>query len=446
MIRHSKPENRLPEISNPESGFGVTLIAVTVAIIMGLAASMYMRQVSTQSSQYADMYSASQAHWTALSGTEYTLYKTEVGESDFGGPYTFYNSTIEIDTSHSGDIGGTPEEFHYRVISKGTFASSERYFRVQAKMSMKTIWGDVSIIEGEDPNTVNIYDGFIINDSLYIGQNVWVEADAIIGNPLYGVATHLYIPPDKTVTGKAPDANFTYGQHAHGYLFSAGYSTTFVDSLLGIANAITTSSGNKFKGRTTFTLDTLDVSTYEDSTIFVNGVLILQGMYITGGSDEQPGIIVSNDNVTLKWKSTVVTEVDDNIIIISGANLSVNDGTLVGLDQSALPAELRPNLHNQLFAYNELFIQDNTVLWGQGYAGDDFTLDGAAHGLVYAPGNFRFTKATSYLEGAIFAHFLWGSSGPSRLDLGEMDLNHFFHEEYFSTFDFGVLENSLLEF
>lgn len=446
MTREINTGKQLSKPPHPESGFGFTLIAVSITVIMGLTASMYLRQVSTQSYLFADIYSASQAHWTALSGTEFALYKTEQGEADFGGPYTFYNSSIEIDTSESSGIGASLAEFHYAVTSKGTYGSSERNFLVQAKMSMKTIWGDVSIIEGQDTATVNIYDGFLINDSLYIGQNVWVELDANIGNPLYGTATHLYIPPGKSVTGKAPDANFTYGQHPEGWLFSAGYSTTYPDSLLAIANAVTADGGNKFYGRTTFTLDTLDVSTYEDSTIYVNGVLILQGMYITGGSNEQPALIVATDDVTLKWKSGVITEVDDNVIIISAANLAMNDGTRFGSDQSALLPEYRPNLHNQVVAYNELFIQDDVVLWGQAYAGDDFMLDGEAHGLVYAPGNFRFTKSTSYLEGAIFAHFLWGSSGPSRLDLGEMDLNHFFHEEYFSTFDFGVLENSLVEF
>ncbi|NQV14450.1 hypothetical protein HQ531_03245 [bacterium] len=440
------PEKILPDSSNPEAGFGMSLIAIIIAVVMGLAASMYMRQISTQSHQYADFYAASQAHWTALSGTEFTLYKTEVGEADYGGPYNFYNSIIAIDTSESGDIGGPLEEFHYRVISKGSFGSMERYFRVQAKMSMKTVWGDVSVIEGQDTAEVRIYDGFKINDSLYIGQNVYVESDAVIGSPLNGTATHLYIPPGKNVTGKAPDATFTYGQHARGWLFSAGYSTTFVDSLLDITDAVTADGGNKFKGRETFSLDTLDLSIYADSTIFVNGVLILEGMYITGGSDEQPAIIVSNSNVTLRKKTSVITEVDDNIIIISGANLMLNDGTLFGVDQSAIPIIDRPNKHNEVFAYDELFIQDDVVAWGQGYAGVDLTLDGALHGLAYAPGNFRFTKATSYLEGAIFAHFLWGSSGPSRLDLGQMDLNHFFHEEYFATFDYGVLQNSLLEF
>lgn len=433
--------------SNSQSGFGMTLTSITIAIVMGLATSMYMRQVSTQVSEYADMYSGSQAHWTALSGMEFGYYKSEIGEADFFGPYTFYNnSTIELDTSEASDTGSPLEPFYYRVISKGTFASSERYFRILTKMSMKTVWGDVSIIEGS--GDTQIKSGLVINDNIYIGQNVDVEAGTAIGDPP-GDPTHLYVPPGAVVTGGQEDANFTVGLHPLQWLFTADFDTDPYDSLLTIANAITSSSLGKYNGTQRFkngTLDLNDPGVSSDSTIYIKGDLFLQGMVVTGGSSERPAIIVVTDDLYLESRLGTETSVSDNIIMIAGDILEIDDATTYGTDQSALEPEFRPNLHNEVFALHDLIVRGSAILWGQAYAGDDINVEGEMHGIAYAPDVFRFTKTTSYIEGAIFATNMIGSSGPNRMDRGIMLMNHFFHEEFFKTFDFGVKDNSFYEF
>ncbi|MBT3576403.1 MAG: hypothetical protein HOF36_06265, partial [Candidatus Marinimicrobia bacterium] len=75
--------------TNAESGFGFSLIAIVVALVMGLTVTMVFRQVSTQSAELGDMYSASQAHWTAMSGIEWGIYKAELGENDVLGTFNF---------------------------------------------------------------------------------------------------------------------------------------------------------------------------------------------------------------------------------------------------------------------------------------------------------------------------------------------------------------------
>ena len=421
----------------------MTLIAITIAIVMGLATSMYMRQISTQGSQYSAMYSASQAHWSALSGIEYGLYKSEIGEADFGGPYSFYNSTIAMDTSETDESGGALADFRYRVISKGTHGSAERYLRILTKMSMKTVWGDVSIIEGS--GDIQIRSGIKINDSLYIGQDVSVATATVIGEPP-DAATHIYLPPGASLTVNGTHNYLTSGQHSHGWLFTADFDTDPYDSLLTIANAITTTSENKFKGTQRFKETTLDLNGYLDSTIYIKGDLFLQAMAVTGGSSERPGIIVVTDDLYLESRKGVETTVGDNIIMIAGDILELDDATIYGSDQSAYAPEDRPNLHNECFAQGDLIIRGSAILWGQGYATDDMNVEGEMHGIAYAPDKFRFTKSTSNLEGAIFATNIIGSAGPNRMDQGVLNLNHFFHEEYFSTFDYGVIANSLLEY
>jgi len=421
----------------------MTLIAITIAIVMGLATSMYMRQVSTQVIQYADIYSGSQAHWAALSGMEFGYYKSEIGEADLGGPYTFFNSTVALDTSESSDTGAPLPQYYYRVISSATFGNAERNLRILTKMSMKTVWGDVSIIEGS--GDVQIKNGLTINDDIYIGQNVSVEAGTAIGDPPDST-TLLYVPPGAVVTGGQEDANFSVGEHRLGWLFHPDFDTDPYDSLLAIAAAITSDNDNKFDGRTTFKEDTLFLNTYTDSTIYCNNTLSLLGMIIIGGSAERPAIIVTTGNLVVGDSRSFETIVSDNVIMISGTLLELDNATLYGTDQSALPPEFRSNLHNEVFSAGDLIVRSDAVLWGQAYATDDINIEGEMHGIAYAPDIFRFTKVTSYLEGAIFATNIIGSSGPNRMDRGQLNMNHFFHEEYFKTFDFGIKDNSLLEF
>jgi len=434
-----------PLASNPEAGFGMTLIAITIAIIMGISVSVYMQQVSTQSLQFQDIYTAKQTHWSALSGLEFGFQKSEIGESNFGGPYNFYNSVISLDTSESSESGGALAQFRYRVISNATYGNSKRTLRILAKMSMKTVWGDVSLIEGS--GDVQIKNGMTINDSIYIGQNVDVEAGTVIGDPP-GHTTRIYIPPGKVVTGGQEDANFTVGQHARGWIFAPVFDTDPYDSLLAICLAISSDDhvNGIYNGPETMRSGTLDVSIFPDSTMYVNGVLKLQGMHITGGSAERPGIIVVSNDLICSSRLGTETTVDDNIIMISGDILELDNATAFGTDQSALLPENRPNLHNEVFALDDMIIRGAAVLWGQAYATDDINVEGEMHGIAYAPNNFRFTKTTSYIEGAMFSVNIIGSSGPNRMDRGTINMNHFFHEEYFQTFDFGVINNSLYEF
>ena len=133
--------------SASQAGFGFSLIALVIALVMGLTVSMVFQQVSTQSQVLADTYSASQAHWTAISGIEWGIYKAELGEGDVSGTYDFYNSTVTIDTSASDENGNPLTTNFYRVMSEGTYGDAESRFRIIAAFSLLTAWADVSIIE-----------------------------------------------------------------------------------------------------------------------------------------------------------------------------------------------------------------------------------------------------------------------------------------------------------
>jgi hypothetical protein len=427
-----------------EAGFGMTIIAITIAMVMGISVGTYMRQLSNQALQFQDMYAASQARWSALSGIEYGLYKAELGEVNLTGTYNFYNSSVELDTLESDPAGYSVPEYHYTIVSRGTLGSAYRDLRVFAKKSLKAVWGDVSIIEGT--GDVDIETPHILNDSLYIGQNVSILTGTHIGDPTYGVATHLYVPSTKSVSGiGGAIGSVTTGTHPLDEIFNPDFDTVPYDSLIAIADAITSDIDNKFFKNETFKNVTIDLNTYTDSTIFCNQTFKFQGCTITGGDANRPGVIVASTKIVLELRTTQTT-VGDNVILISGGDIQILDGTTFGLDHSGLTPENRPNTLNLMYSPTYILIHPGATVWSQTFSNDDLRLEGALYGIAYAPDLFTFRMSTSYLEGAMFAVEVVGNGGSNLLNRGRLNLNHYFNEDYFKTFDYGVVDRSLIEY
>ncbi|MCF6237571.1 MAG: hypothetical protein L3J79_01950 [Candidatus Marinimicrobia bacterium] len=426
-----------------QSGFGFSLMAVVIALVMGLAVSIALRQVSTQSAELGDMYAASQARWTAMSGVEWGIHKAELGEDDVLGTFAFFNSSVTIDTSASDENGSPLTTNWYRVMSVGTMGDAESRMRIIAAFSLQTAWADVSIIEQK----ADIKSNFTLNDSLYIGDDIDVEAGASMGDPP-GEPTHIYHPISATVTGGQEDAYFTSGVHPSGDLFLPDFDNTYYDALIDIAKNVSSTSGNKIKGDTKWKRTTLDLSTYTNSTLYVNGKVTFEGTHITGGTVDAPGILVTDEKLKLKRAKAkkgnpeLQTTADDNIILISKKDIQVEDESYFGEDWSAMAAVDRPVTTNELYAKDDLKISKNTVVWGQIYCRDDIKLEGKVYGICLAPDKFTFEKNESYLEGAVFAKKL----NSNELKKGQMVLNHIFHDEYFKIINYGVEDNSLFEY
>mgnify|MGYP002631245228 CR=1 FL=1 len=428
--------NRLE--TNLESGFGVTLIAVTIAVVMGLAVSIYMRQISTQGLQYQDMYTASQARWAALSGVEFGLYKSELGEADVSGSYPFYNSLITIDTLESNTGGGALPDFWYMVTCRGSYGDSYTDMRFFSKKSMKAVWGDVSIIEGT--GNVTIDNTVTIDDSLYIGQNVTVSGGTLGAT----VHTHLYTPPTTSVS-PASGTNYTSGLHPRQWLFSPDFNTVPYDSMIAIAAAITSTSGNKINGNARYRNITIDLNSYADSTLYVKGKITLSGCTITGGDTTRPAVLVATTDIIAENRSGTETTFGDNVVLIADDDIYLYDATEFGLDWSGLSPENRPATFNMIYGFDYIEIDDNAIAWSSTFSTDDIRLNGSSYGIVYAPDKFTINQAGAYVEGAIFANKFVGTQ-TNRINRGTLNLNHYFNQDFFKTYDFGVIDQSLLEF
>ena len=421
-----------------QAGFGFTLLAMAIAIVMGLTVSMFFRKVSTQSEQWINLYTASQAKWASLSGIEYGLFKAELGEADVSGTYDFYNSTIVIDTTESFSDGGSLPDFLYMITSRGTSGDAIRDYRVLSKKSLRAIWGDVSIIEGTGDIQINA--SVTMDDSLYIGQDVEVLGGTIGAT----VHTHIYTPPG-TAVDPTSGTNYTSGLHPREWLFSPDFNTDPYDSLIAIAAAITSTSGNKIKGNKTFKNVTIDLNSYADSTLYVSRTLKLRGCTVTGGDTTRPAVLVSAKDILANERNGDETTFSDNVVLIAGDDITLADATAFGADWSGELPEDRPSTFNMMYGFDYILIQEDAVAWSSTFSTDDIRLNGTSYGIVYAPDKFTIRNTAAYLEGAIFAKKFVGSN-TNKINRGTMNLNHYFNQDFFKTFDFGVIDNSLLEY
>jgi len=410
---------------------------------MGIVVAGFTRTISIHSRTMDNYYAASQAYWSSVAGMEVGLVQSIGGVYGNLDTFDFYNSTVIVDTADTYEDGSPlPSDYWTRVNSRGFVDDAERRLRFLAVLSMKSVWGDVSIIDGTA--NMKIKSGFTLYDSVYIGQNLTINSGATLG--ALGDTAHIYRAPSNTITISGSYPYLTTGTHWRGAIFNPHFDTTPYDSLIDIAKAITSTSGNKFKGKQRWRRTTLDLSGYTDRTIYVKGKIDLQGATVTGGTDSIPGVIVASDKIKMESRKGTETSVDDNIIVVTDKDIKILDYTTFGLDHSALAPENRPITLNEAFAKDDLTIDKHTVAWGHFYCRDDIKVHGTAYGICYAPDKFTFSKSTSYIEGAVFATKFIGSAGVNQLDVGVMDLNYIFHEEYFKTYLKGLKQYTLNEY
>ena len=85
-------------IIKSEQGFVVSVIAIVIAVVLGLIVLYFANSISLNVTSSANNYSSTQARWTAVSGVDLTLMKLNDG-LNIAGTFPFYNSDIEIDTT-----------------------------------------------------------------------------------------------------------------------------------------------------------------------------------------------------------------------------------------------------------------------------------------------------------------------------------------------------------
>lgn len=424
-----------------EDGFVFVITAITISIILGLSIIYLSNSVTMNMSEASNVYSASQSYWTAISGIEYSLKKMSDGAPNISGTYTFFNSALVIQLSDRDRSGSLLGSGQLRVISTGSHGTAKRFLEILFQVQEQDIWPNLSVIKEAKDDYFEIKRNFTLNDSIYIGADVSVHNQTSIGDPP-GDRTHIYVPTGKTVTGNF-DTNFSWSEHPNGIVDLPVFTHTEYDSLINIANAITGTSGNKYKGDYTINGGTFDLSGYENNTFFIKGKLTVKGANIMGGTLGSPGIIVVTKDAKLQKRGSNQTFVYDNIILIGNKKIKIENNTQFGNDYSTLIPSLRPKTANELFAKQKIEIKEDTEVWAQIYSNDQIEQKGSVFGLVYTSSGLEFEKNSSYLEGALFVKKILKPK--SKFEKGAMNLNHSFPLHYFSGIRYEVVSNSLRE-
>ncbi len=424
-----------------EDGFVFVVTAVVVSVILGFTVLYVSNSVSMGASSASELYSSAQAHWTALSGIDFALEKKKNGTGGITGSFTFFNSSISLSLSSYDRFGASLNSNESRVVSTAMHGTSKRIMEVTLQKTSQSNWPSLSLIEDSD-GEFDIDEDFTLNDSLYIGEDVEVDEDASMGDSP-GERTHLYVPSGKEVDGEF-DSNFSWSVHPSGSLNLPDFSFSEYDSLITIANSISSTSGNKYKGNYTLNGSTLDLSSYQDNTFFINGKLTVKGGTISGGTVTSPGFVVVSDDVEIKRKNNgSQSTVNDDIIIISDGKIKLKDQTQFGVDRSGTSPENRPETVNEIYAADKVIIGENAEAWAQVYSKKEIELEGSLYGLIYTKNGLEFEKSSSFFEGALFVKEI--KKPEDKLEKGSMDLNHYYPKHYFSESTWSVVPYSLRE-
>ncbi len=427
-------------------GFIFAGTAMVIAFVLGLIVVYFTSNVSLGANMAADLYSTSQSYWTAVSGVEYAIQRAVKGES-YTGTFTFYNSNVTLTTSTHDHNNNALTGNRIRLISIGQHGKTKRYLEIIFQLHGKRFWPRLSVIETtHQHHTFKIKQNVTLNDSLYIGGDVDVASGADIGEPP-GDPTHIYVPHEKYVNTHGNDHNhhLTWSEYPDDELTLPELSFSECDSLIQIAQSISHTENNRIKGNLVLIDQVLDLSNYQDRTIFVKGSVFLRGVTITGMSPTAPGFIVSTGKIILTRHGTHETQAGDNIILVAKKQVYFKYATQFGVDYSAVAPNDRPLTVNMAYSKTvKVEVFPDATVWGQLVSPGEITIRGALHGVAWGEQELKFSGANAFLEGALFTH--WVKSPKNKFTEGTLNLNQAIQYYYFKGIAFRPQYGSLDEF
>ena len=258
------------------------------------------------------------------------------------------------------------------------------------------------IIYQGQPTLFIIGDQQILNGDLYTGMGAFVMDSSNVGQPPLD-STHIYVPLDKTVD-RYPVNQWSVIDTIPEKKIYYPKMTEIVDSLNGIANAITGFAGNRYL--TWAASPVVDLSTYEDNTVFVKNFIYFSGVEVLDMPKSEPGFIV-----TAGYVSANNTIFGDNVVIISNGNITLNT-TMAGS-----PFEPPNSQIVNMFwsAHGDIDIQSNCILYANLVAYNDnsaingvgnVTLSSSVYGGIFVGNTLDFVSSACYLKGKFWTEYV----------------------------------------
>ncbi len=466
---------------NRQGGFAFSLMSLGVTFILGSIVLWSMNSVSLSTTISTESYSSSQSKYSSVSGIEFTKRWIQTHNlASINGSWNFRNGTISITSSTKDRFGNNLPPWMVRVISTTTVGNSVR--RVQAYFSSlnNNFWPDISVIEsvkddgghggddggGEDDDGdddddddddghdghdghghghesgITMKDNFIFDGVAYFGTDINIDCDNCVGN---NSGAYFYRRSGTDINDSGNGNIWSY--ETVGESFIPPVDFFYEDSLIGIAQAITQTSGNKIKGDYKPNDEEINLTDYEDNTLFVKGKIEFKACNILDCSIAEPCLIIATKDIIIKEIHHEGTTIGDNIIIVSDKNITVERNSQVGVDYSNLDPLQRPLTVNELFVNGDINLHENTQsVWAQLISpAGKVEIDGNCYGVVYAGQGLGFDHHDAYIEGAIFTREL---SKPPNGDLkhGRMNLSNHNQNYFLSTIGYDIVPNTIVEY
>lgn len=389
----------MEKIVRNNSGLIYLGTVIMVIVLFGVLTYTVTNLLVDGDGKNANLYIDTQAELAAISGIEYAYYKLLLPPPSGFGNWTGTPDwvtmgkskfTVTVDTLD--DAGHKLDAGKRRVISIGKFENSVKEVQVKFSALSEQFSFALYIADLNNPAKSNNLQFFMSNTlkgNLYVGNNV----DCNIKRADIDTCT-IYVPPGHYVTSNPATFDDTYKWEIYPPPLPTFpvFDTTIHDSLLAIATAITSTSGNKIKGNYLIS-GPFSLAGYEDSTLFIKGNLTIAGSpaVVASATVPHPAYFIVDGTVDIKNGATV----GDNIVTIASGPLSVvSTGTRYGLDWSALPVTQRPTRANELFSKSTLSISAGIV-----FANVEAMGDLSLRGTIYAA---CFCDATVEIESATF--------------------------------------------
>ncbi len=386
--------------NQPDSGIIYIATVIMVLVLFGLLAFTLNTVISVNSEKTANLYLDTEAELYAQAGIEYAFYELV---NDFinwpgsSGYINFGKGQFKAEVFDTDENGNTLNADRRRVVSTGIVESSVKKAQVYFTALSEPFSFAMYIKQLENPvnNTeIEIGRNNTLTGDLYFGTNVYVKTpESQIDT------TTIYVSPGHEVTSDADFSDiYTWQVYPPPLPIFPVFDTTIHDSLLAIAEAVTSSSENEIFGNVSISTE-WDLSTYENNTVFINGNLTVSTANAVIGSftTTDPAYIIVNGTADYKTGCSV----GDNVITIASGNVSViSTGTQYGLDWSALPIPERPARVNELFSKTNLDISGGKVFANVESLGD-LQLRGTIYASCYCAGTVEIESAI--FEGSVVA-------------------------------------------
>lgn len=390
----------LRKMKNREEGLIYIGTVIMVLVFFSLMVVTMSKISSNASKKSGYLYIDAEAEMIATAGVEYAFYQFVndfINWSGTSGYINFGKGAFQVVVYNTDENGNNLNADKKRIIVTSVVEKSIKKIQATFSAVSEPFSFAMYIKELKDPSK-NTYVELGTNNELkgimFFGTNVHVKT------PRSKIdTTTIYVPPGYQVTSNVPfDETYSWQTYPPPLPEFPVFDSFVHDSLLAIAAAITSTSGNKIMGNTTIN-SAWDLSAYDLNTVFINGNLTVTGASATVASftTDAPALIVVDGTVDYKTGCTI----GDNVITIASGNVNViSTSTLYGQDWSATPIGDRPARVNEIYSEENIDISSGKV-FGNVEAMGDLSLRGTIYASCYCLGTVEIESAI--FEGAVVA-------------------------------------------